>query len=105
MGVSRSPLCRNTLLRGGQQRMKEVAGVKPDGGNRQARAFVPGCGCPPPVQSQRMNPLAHILGMMVCAAVVVWCVLAWRRGREKRRRWNLTLCPECGYDLRESKDR
>jgi hypothetical protein len=52
-----------------------------------------------------VNLLAHIPGMLVAGAIGVWCVLAWRRGREKRRRWKLDLCPECGYDLRESRDK
>jgi len=52
-----------------------------------------------------VNLLAHIPGMLVAGAVGVWCVLAWSRGREKRRRWKLDLCPECGYDLRESRDK
>jgi len=52
-----------------------------------------------------MNPLTNILGMLVSATIIIWCVFAWRRGREKRRRWRLDLCPECGYDLRQSKDR
>lgn len=42
---------------------------------------------------------------MSATAIVVWWVLARRRGREKRRRWKLDLCPECGYDLRASKDK
>jgi hypothetical protein len=52
-----------------------------------------------------MNPLAHFPGMLAAGAFVVWCVLAWRRGREKRRRWNQDLCPECGYDVRENKEK
>ena len=49
--------------------------------------------------------MAHLLGLPVASAIVVWCVLAWRRAQEKRRRWRNDLCPQCGYDLRESKER
>ena len=51
-----------------------------------------------------MNPLAYFPALLVGGAVGVWCVLAWRRWREKRRRWKLDLCQEFGYDLRESKE-
>ena len=49
--------------------------------------------------------MTHLLGLSVAAAVVVWCALAWRRAREKRRRWREDLCPDCGYDLRANKVR
>jgi rubrerythrin len=39
------------------------------------------------------------------ALVAAYVALAWRRAREKRRRWRLELCPECGYDLRGSSER
>lgn len=39
-----------------------------------------------------------VVAMVVVAAFVAWCALAWRRAREHRRRWDLGLCPECGYD-------
>src|SRR4051812_21157005 len=57
----------------------------------------------PAVQSVRMNALAPPLTILVATVVAAWCVLAWRRAREKRRRWRNDLCPECGYDLRENK--
>ena len=50
-----------------------------------------------------MNALAPPLAILVATVVAAWCVLAWRRAREKRRRWRNDLCPECGYDLRENK--
>ena len=52
-----------------------------------------------------MDLTLNVLGLAVAAAVVVWAVLAWRMAREKRRRWKLDLCPACGYDLRENKQR
>ena len=52
-----------------------------------------------------MDLLPHTLALLATAALAVWCVPAWRRGREKRRRWKLDLCPDCGYDLRESRDK
>ena len=52
-----------------------------------------------------VNPLADYSGLLMMGAVVAWCALAWRRGREKGRRWQQDLCPECGYDLRASKDK
>ena len=40
-------------------------------------------------------------GVLFVTAVVV----AWRRARERRRRWKLELCPACGYDVRGSAER
>ena len=37
--------------------------------------------------------------------MVAWIVLAWRRARERRRRWRNELCPECGYDVRGNAER
>ena len=52
-----------------------------------------------------MKTLTLIPGLLVAAAVLTWTVLAWRRGREKRRRWEGEFCPGCGYDLRASRDK
>jgi predicted amidophosphoribosyltransferase len=38
----------------------------------------------------------------VAVGFPVLCVIIWRRSKERRRRWNNDLCPECGYDLRAS---
>ena len=38
-------------------------------------------------------------------ALVWFIVTAWRRARERRRRWHEDLCPECGYDLRGSAEK
>ena len=40
-------------------------------------------------------------GVMFVTVIVV----AWRRAREKRRRWKQDLCPACGYDVRGSAER
>jgi len=37
--------------------------------------------------------------------MVTFLALAWRRARERRRRWKQDLCKECGYDLRGSAER
>jgi hypothetical protein len=37
--------------------------------------------------------------------LVGYVVLAWRRARERRRRWRQDLCPQCGYDLRGSAEK
>jgi hypothetical protein len=50
-----------------------------------------------------MNGLAPPLTILVATVVATWCVLAWRRAKEKRRRWRNDLCPQCGYDVRENK--
>jgi rRNA maturation endonuclease Nob1 len=52
-----------------------------------------------------MELTLNVLRLVVAAAIALWAVLAWRRAREKRRRWKLDLCPACGYDLRESSHR
>ena len=49
------------------------------------------------------SALATPLAILVAMVIATWCVLAWRRAREKRRRWRNDLCPQCGYDLRASK--
>lgn len=49
--------------------------------------------------------MASPLTLIAVSALVVWVVLALRRAREKRRRWKLDLCPQCGYDLRGSSER
>jgi hypothetical protein len=38
-------------------------------------------------------------------ALVGYVVIAWRRARERRRRWRADLCPGCGYDLRGSAEK
>jgi len=37
--------------------------------------------------------------------MVAFVAIAWRRARERRRRWKQDLCKECGYDLRGSVER
>jgi hypothetical protein len=32
--------------------------------------------------------------------LVGYVIIAWRRARERRRRWREDLCPRCGYDVR-----
>ena len=39
------------------------------------------------------------------ALLVAYVVLAWRRARERRRRWRQDLCPRCGYDVRGNAER
>jgi predicted amidophosphoribosyltransferase len=52
-----------------------------------------------------MPVLRLFLAAAGAAVAAVYLTLAWRRGREKRRRWRQDLCPECGYDLRGSSER
>jgi len=40
-------------------------------------------------------------GLMLAGYVV----FAWRRARERRRRWRQDLCPACGYDVRSSAEK
>jgi hypothetical protein len=40
-------------------------------------------------------------GLMLAGYVV----FAWRRARERRRRWRQDLCPACGYDVRASTEK
>jgi predicted amidophosphoribosyltransferase len=49
--------------------------------------------------------MVHVLAVPAGLLVASLVVLAWRRAREKRRRWRLGLCPECAYDLRGSAER
>jgi hypothetical protein len=45
--------------------------------------------------------------MLLGAGVLLvgYVVIAWRRARERRRRWREDLCPRCGYDLRGSAEK
>jgi predicted amidophosphoribosyltransferase len=49
-----------------------------------------------------VRDLLLIGGGVVFAGCVV---LAWRRARERRRRWRQDLCPGCGYDVRGNSER
>ena len=37
--------------------------------------------------------------------LVGYVVFAWRRARERRRRWRQDLCPACGYDVRANPEK
>jgi len=52
-----------------------------------------------------MADLRAFLAAGGAALAALYLALAWGRAREKRRRWRMDLCPECGYDLRGSSER
>ena len=50
------------------------------------------------------SPAAEFLFDALIAANAIGfpllCIVMWRRAKERRRRWDNDLCPECGYDPR-----
>src|SRR5215216_2594471 len=47
----------------------------------------------------------YTVSLVACIGWTLWGVVAWRKARERRRRWKLDLCPGCGYDIRMNVDR
>lgn len=52
-----------------------------------------------------MDLLRNLMLAGTGVVFVTVVVVAWRRARERRRRWKQDLCPACGYDVRGNSGR